>query len=184
MFPFEMQARFAEAWLEAAAASFAMAGSMGTAAARSLEPWMPGARPSYAFSFWTPLAQPAPVWPWSWFAGFPAPAAANWWQPMSFYGDWMRAFTYAAPSNGWFMSPQAWTAAFPLARPYSAFLTPFALTSPPYFPSAVDAGALFAASYRTASGHATAAIFDALMPRQANWTTAPWQLSPAWMFMR
>ncbi|MET0569575.1 MAG: hypothetical protein ABWZ74_10900 [Hyphomicrobiaceae bacterium] len=185
MFPFTMQTKLAEAWLDAAAASFALAGSMGAAAARGFNPRLPGAHPSYAFSFWTPVMTPVSAWPWSWFAGFGSPAPTNWWQaPLSFYGDWMRTFTYGATANGWLMSPQAWTAAFPLARSYSAFLTPFALTSPQYFPSPADTASMIAASYRTASGHATAAMFDALMPRQTSWTSASWKHSPAWMFAR
>lgn len=187
MFPFAMQAKLAEAWLDAAATGFAMAGSMGATAARSFDPWS-GTHSSYAFSLWAPMMKPAPVWPWSCFAGFGMPAPANWWQmPWSFYGDWMRAFAYAAPSSGWPMSPQAWTATFPLAQSYSAFLTPFVPSSPrlTYFPASADPTALFATSYRTASGHATAAMFDALMPRPASWTAAmPWNLSPAWMFVR
>lgn len=181
MFPFAMQAKLAEAWFEAAAAGFAMAGSMGTAAARSLHPWLPGApRPSYAFGSWGPVLNPA--WPWSWLAGFGP--QASWYQwPMSFYGDWTRAFSYGAPSNGWLASPRAWTT-FPQSLTYSAFLMPFAQTSQPYFPVSADPSALFAASYRTASGHATAAMFDALMPRTVNWATAPWKLSPVWMLVR
>jgi hypothetical protein len=185
VFPFAMQAKLAEAWFDAAAASFAMAGSMGAAAARSLDPWLPGMRQSYAFSAWTPGLSSAPVWPWGWVAGFGSPSvAALWPTPLSFYGDWMRAFSYSAPSGGWLMSPQAWTAAFPLARSYSALLAPLAFAAPQYFPSPAETGALIAASYRTASGHATASIFDALMPRQPSWSSAPWRLSPAWMFVR
>jgi len=187
VFPFAMQAKLVEAWFEAAAASFAVAGSMGATAARSFDPWMPDARRSYALSYWGPVLTPGSAWPWSWFAGFGSPLAASWWQfPLSFYGDWTRAFAYGAPSSGWLMSPPALTAAFPLAQSYSALLTPFAPTSQrlTYLPTPADTAALFAASYRTASGHATAAMFDALMPRPASWTAAPWKLSPVWMFMR
>lgn len=175
MFPFAMQARLAQTWLDAAATGFAIAGSMGTAAVRNLEPWLPAARPSYAFGFWAPLAQPASVWPWSCFAGFTPPPATSWWQlPLSFYGDWMRAVSYAASSSG-YLPAQAWSATFPLPQPYSALLTPFTLTSP------ADASAVIVASYRTAGGHATAAMFDAFMPRQSHWATAPWRLSLPWM---
>jgi hypothetical protein len=181
-----MQAKLAEAWFDAAAAGFALAGSMGATAARSFDPWLPGTHPSYAFSLWAPVMTPAAsAWPWSWFAGFGSPAPTTWWQaPLSFYGNWMRAFSYAAPSNRWLMSPQAWTMAYPLAQSYSAMLAPFALTSPAYLPSPAATASMIAASYRTASGHATATIFDALMPRPASWTSPSWTHSPAWMFVR
>ena len=82
MFPFAMQAKLAEAWLDAAAAGFAMAGSMGAAASRGFDPLLPSARPSYAFSFWTPVMTPASAWPWSWFTGFGSPAPTNWWRSL------------------------------------------------------------------------------------------------------
>lgn len=180
MFPFAMQARMVEAWFDAAAASFAMASTIGSAAARSADPWLSGGRPSYAFGSWGPALNSA--WPWSWLSGFGPQATSSWNQwPFSFYGgDWMRAFTYGLPLGGW-PSAQPWTMGF-LMPSYSAFLTPFGTQPINVFATPAETAVRFAASYRTATGHATAAMFDALTPRPTGWSDAAWKMTPMSMF--
>lgn len=164
MFPFVLQARLVEAWLGASAAGFAMAGAMGATAARGLEAWAPGARRGAAEHVWGP---------WPWFAGFGTPPTTYWWQvPTSF----------SAPSSVFLGPMGAWSGGFPIPAWYGFF--PPALRPLTFFPTQADPTALFAATYRTASGHATATMFDALMPQTGHWSTAAWKLSPAWMFVR
>lgn len=186
MFPFDLQAKMAEAWFGAAAAGFAAAGAI---ASQSPMPWLPRPQPS-ALGYWFPAVTPTTsTWPWApWLSGFGG--GQSWWQlpsPLSFYGsDWTRMFTYGSHLSSWPMPYPNWTAAFPLAQPFAAFsfFTPLARPTPtlPYFPTPTETAAMFAASYRTATGHATAAMFDAMTPRPTGWSDSAWKMTPMSIF--
>lgn len=147
MFPFDLQARFAKAWLDTAAAGLATAGCMGSAAAQTMGAWNGAAyatRP-FGMSGWPTF--PASSWPWPVFAGIPSYASAAW--PLS------------APFASWpFLSAPRMTS-YPAWDLLAAFVAPsqhYATLFGSWPLKQVETGWPVISSYRTSSGHATSML--------------------------
>jgi hypothetical protein len=108
--------------------------------------------------------------PWAWMTGR---ASTNWWQmPMPFYGNWSSPLGFGMAGTGWPSAYSAWAGMFQTPTPFSMFGgSPWQPGVPITFPMvetaavAVETMKFIEASYRTAGGHATAAIFRAMEPR-------------------
>ena len=170
MNPFEMQAKLTKAWFDAATAGLAVA-------SRGFNPWVSPSAPTAFSAFWEPLAPPTSVSPWPWLT-YGQPSAANWWQaPFPFATlDWTRAFQFAHPATVWPMPYRTWADYFPGLTPFSMYSRPKSVQEAALEPmmSMVSETTAFFASYRTASGHATAAILRAMDPRAGQTRTMPW----------
>lgn len=172
MFPFDLQARFAKAWLDAAAVSLATAGSMGSAAAQSMcawngatYAWNGSARPfSMSASGW-PMFQPstwASAWPWAAFTRIPSYGSAGWPLATPFSGaDWIRTMSLGSTFASWpFLSPPRMTS-YPAWDFLAAFVTPsqqYATLFGSWPLRQIETGWPVISSYRTASGHATSML--------------------------
>ena len=159
MFPFDLQAKLARTWLDAAASGLA---TMSALTAPPRNPWFAPALP--LGTMWgLPAANP-----WSWMTG----SSRGWWQmPMPFYANWSGPLGFGAAGAGWPNAYRAWTDMFRAPPAFSMFVpSPWPASAPitlPFVETAAVAAEtikLIEASYRTASGHATAAILRAMEP--------------------
>jgi hypothetical protein len=185
MNPFEMQTKLAQAWFDAATsmtASMTAAATSGLNPWSGFNPWAASLTPSSAFAaFWGPFNPLVPrSGDWVWPGAFGAPAASAWWQaPFPFAAaDWTRGFRYTLPTTVWPFPQSTWVDFFPALKPFAAFTQPVASTPADIFKpllstASANADAIFA-SYRTASGHATAAILRAIDPRAGQARSLPW----------
>jgi hypothetical protein len=162
MFPFDLQAKLAQTWFDAAASGFAVLGALAAPPRRN--PWFaPAAAMPMAGDIWGTAN------PWAWMTGR---ASTSWWQmPMPFYANWSSPLGFGMAGAGWPSAYSAWAGMFQTPTPFSMFGgSPWQPGVPITFPMAetaavaVETMKLIEASYRTAGGHATAAIFRAMEP--------------------
>lgn len=176
MFPFDLQAKLAQTWFDAAAAGFAAMGALAVPPPRSPYSWLTPAAPLPS-GFW---GVPSFANPWAWMTGR---ASTNWWQmPMPpFYANWSGPLGFSMAGTGWPSAYSAWAGMFQAPTPFSMFGgSPWQPGMPITLPMAetaaiaVETMKLIEASYRTAGGHATAAIFRAMEPpvrtRELTWS--------------
>jgi hypothetical protein len=160
MFPFDLQAKLAQTWFDAAASGFAALGAL-TAPPRNPYSWL---APASAMPMWSATANP-----WAWMAG----SSRGWWQmPMPFCANWSGPLGFGMAATGWPSGYDAWAGLFRTPTPFSIFrLSQWQPGAPMTLPIAeatavaVETIKFVEASYRTAGGHATAAIFRAMEPR-------------------
>jgi hypothetical protein len=165
MFPFDLQAKLAQTWFDAAASGFAALSALASPP-RNHYSWLaPAAAMPMAGGIWGASN------PWAWMTG----ASRGWWEmPMPFYANWSGPLGFGMAPNGWPSPYGTWAGMFRTATtPFSMFApSPWQQGAPIVLPIAettavaVETIKLIEASYRTASGHATAAIFRAMEPPQ------------------
>jgi hypothetical protein len=163
MYLLDLQAKLARTWFEAAASGFA---AMSDLIAPPRNPWFAPAAVFPMGTLWG-LQQPAAN-PWSWMAG----SNRDWWQaPMAFGGNWFNPVNFGMAGAAWPSAYRAWAGMFRTATPLSMFApSPWQPGAPIVLPMAETAAVaietikLIEASYRTAGGHATAAVFRAMEP--------------------
>lgn len=172
MFPFDLQAKLAQTWLDAAASGFAALSALASPR-RNHYTWLaPAAAMPIAGGIWGASN------PWAWMSG----ASRGWWEmPMPFYGNWSGPLGFGMASNGWSSPYGAWAGMFRAPAPFSMFApSPWSSSVPIVLPFAETAAVavetikLIEASYRTAGGHATAAISRAMerpvQTRELTWS--------------
>ncbi len=169
MFPFDIQAKLAKTWFDAAASGFAAMSAL-TTPPRNPYAWF---SPPAAMPMWGTAANP-----WSWMMG----SSRGWWQmPMPFYANWSGPLGFGMAGTGWPSAYSAWAGMFQTPTTFSMFApSPWHPSVPMTLPIAeatavaVETIKFVEASYRTAGGHATAAILRALEPpartRELTWT--------------
>ncbi len=170
MFPFDLQAKLAQTWLDTAASGFALLGAL-TASPRP-NPWFAPAPMPVAGDIWG-VANP-----WAWMT---APSRGWWQTPMPFYANWSGPLGFGMTGTGWPSAYCAWAGMFQTPTPFSMFGgSPWQPGMPITLPMAdtaaiaVETIKLIEASYRTAGGHATAAIFRAMEPRAGRTRELTW----------
>ena len=173
MFPFDLQAKLAQTWFDAAASGFAALGSL---VAPPRNPWFAPAAALPMGAFWN-VPSPAAN-PWSWMTG----SSRGWWpMPMPFGANWFNPVGFGMAGAAWPSAYRAWGGMFPTPIPFSMFApSPWQPGAPIVLPMAETAAVaietikLIEASYRTAGGHATAAILRAMEPsartRELTWS--------------
>ncbi|NJO23922.1 MAG: hypothetical protein HC868_14600 [Sphingomonadales bacterium] len=160
MFPFDIQAKLAQTWFDAAASGFAVMSAL-TTPPRNPYPWL---APAAAMPMWGVATNP-----WSWMTG----SSRGWWQmPVPFYANWSGPLGFGMAGTGWPSAYRAWAGMFQAPTAFSIFApSPWHASAPITLPMldatavAVETIKFVEASYRTAGGHATAAIFRAMEPR-------------------
>lgn len=179
MFPFDLQAKLAQTWFDAAASGFAAMGALAAPPPRNPYSWLAPAAPMPS-GFWD---VPSFANPWAWMTG--RASAAGWWQmPMPFYANWSGPLGFGMAGAGWPSAYRAWAGMFQPPTAFSMFTPPpwqpQTNITLPFTPAAAAANtmALIEASYRTAGGHATAAIFRAMDPRAGQMRALSWTPMP------
>lgn len=175
MFPFDLQAKLAQTWFDAAAAGFAAMGSMAT---QGRNPWLaPQAAMPMASNFWGAPSFTANPWDW-----MTRPSTAWWQTPMPFHANWSGPLGFGMAATTWPSAYRAWMGLLQAPSAFSMFgASPWRPTvnmTWPQAPTVADTLALMGASYRTAGGHATAAIFRAMDPRAGQTRALPWMPVP------
>ncbi|MFM9845931.1 MAG: hypothetical protein ACKVP3_02070 [Hyphomicrobiaceae bacterium] len=178
MFPFDLQAKLAQTWFDAAASGFAAMGAL-TTPPRNPYPWLAPAATLPA-SFWGMPSLASNPWA-AWMTG----SSRGWWQmPMPFYASWSGPLGFGMGGAGWPSAYRAWAGLFQPPTAFSMFAPspwqPQATITLPFTPAeaAANTMALIEASYRTAGGHATAAIFRAMDPRAGQMRALSWTPMP------
>ena len=166
MFPFDLQVKLARTWFDAAASGFAAMGALAAPPPRNPYAWLAPAAPMPG-SFW---GVPSFANPWAWMSGS---ASGGWWQmPMPFYANWSGPLGFGMTGAGWPSAYRTWAGMFQPPTAFSIFApSPWqpgvSITLPIAETAAVaiETMKFIEASYRTAGGHAAAAIFQAMEPR-------------------
>lgn len=173
MYLFDLQAKLARTWLDAAASGIAAINEL---VAPPRNPWFSPAAALPMGAFW---GMPSPATnPWSWMMG----ANRGWWQmPTTFGANWFNPMGFGMLGTGWPSAYRAWAGMLHTpATPFSMFApSPWQAGAPIVLPIAettavaIETIKLIEASYRTAGGHATAAILRAMEP-PARTRTSSW----------